>query len=157
MELLVVIAIISILTIVTVSQFTTARKRARDAQRKGDLNNFAKALQMYYTDYGKFPDPDMINGWLSSGGEFVDGEYTYMKVVPKEPTMDAFPYCYKVDDEANPTKYGLFAQLEVASDLDCKMSSDQGAYSCDPGSGEVKYCYGLVSPNSKLSAGGDLE
>lgn len=156
-ELLVVIAIISILTMVTVSQFTTARQRARDAQRKGDLSNLAKSLQMYYTDYGKFPDPDTINPLLVNGGEFKDGDYIYMKVVPKEKTLTSRPFCYKVDDETNPIKYGLFAQLEVTSDSDCVMNGSEGSYGCDPGGGEVKYCYGIVSPNTKLTVDGGLE
>jgi len=43
-ELLVVVAIISILTIISVSQFNTAKIKARDTQRKADIDSVAKAL-----------------------------------------------------------------------------------------------------------------
>ena len=54
-ELLVVITIMSILTVITVSQFQSARQKARDVQRKSDLSSVTKALEMYYADYGRFP------------------------------------------------------------------------------------------------------
>ncbi|MFZ2153125.1 MAG: prepilin-type N-terminal cleavage/methylation domain-containing protein [Microgenomates group bacterium] len=141
-ELLVVITIISILTIVTVSQFSTAKKKANDVARKGDLNGVSKALQMYFTDYGFFPVKEAID--LTTGGTFVDASnppYVYMKKMPVENYLTAYPYCYKVDTAINPKKYGLFAQLENTSDHECS-----GSYSC----GGRTYCYGVVSPNTSL-------
>jgi len=49
-ELLVVISIISILTIISVSQFNTAKIKARDTQRKADIDSVGKALNSYYAD-----------------------------------------------------------------------------------------------------------
>lgn len=141
-ELLVVISIMSILTIITVGQFNTARKKARDVQRKGDLNALSKALQMYFADYGEFPDADSINDrW---GGEFSDaGGYVYMKVLPTE-RVDSLPeFCYVVSTDQK--SFGLFAMLESTTDNDCHMDvdGDQGLYDqC----GE-RYCYSIVSPN----------
>src|SRR5665648_524409 len=96
-ELLVVISIMAILTMVTVSQFRTARKRANDVARKGDLNAVAKALQLYFADYGVMPDMDkpeggqikvgsLVSAW---GSEFKDGTtpaYIYMIKLPIENT-----------------------------------------------------------------------
>jgi len=142
-ELLVVISIISILTIVTVSQFQTARKKANDVQRKGDLSSLGKALQMYYTDYGYFPEANngkihLPSSTIEWGTEFVDNGYVYMKVMPIE-KKSGWNYCYKVS--ADQKKFALFANLENTSDKDCSASP----YSCNGGS----YCFTIVSPNSQ--------
>jgi type II secretion system protein G len=144
-ELLVVISIMSILTIITISQFVTARMRARDVARKGDLGAMSKALQMYFADYGVFPAT--INGYSSSdawGTELQDPNdhnYVYMKVLPKSGT--AAPYCYVVDSENK--KFGLFAMLENVKDSDCNMNGSAGLYlHC----GGKNYCYSVVSPNA---------
>lgn len=139
-ELLVVISIMSILTLITVSQFTTARKKARDVQRKGDLSALSKALQMYFADYGNLPTAATINNnW---GGEFKDNtNYVYMKVLPRERTLTT-PFCYVVTTDLK--SYGLFAMLENTVDSDCHMNDDEGEYvHC----GGNHYCYSIVSPN----------
>jgi len=149
-ELLVVITIISILTLVTVSQFQNAKKKSNDVARKGDLNSVTKALQMFYADYGYFPsdaNPGQINGnW---GGQLSDNAstpYVYMKVLPRENYLTSFPYCYKTSVDLK--KYALFAQLENTNDSECGH-----AYICNG----VTYCYGVVSPNSSLSVNGSLQ
>jgi len=136
-ELLVVISIMSILTIITVGQFNTARKKARDVQRKGDLNAMSKALQMYFADYGEFP-----GGIFVGGGEFRDNTgYVYMKVMPEEKTPNMPDFCYVVSDDRK--SFGLFAMLENTEDSDCHMTGAVGDYShC----GET-YCYSVVSQN----------
>jgi len=159
-ELLVVISIMAILTIVTVSQFRTARKRANDVARKGDLNAVAKALQLYFADYGVMPDMDkpeggqikvgsLVSAWDS---EFKDSatppSYTYMIKLPNENTVGWPQYCYKTDG-AN-KKYALFAKLEVQSDGECEGN----AYTCGT---ENNYCYANVSPNTSLNDDGTFK
>ena len=79
-----------ILVTITVSQFQTAKKKANDVARKSDLNGVAKALQMYFTDYGIFPAANpagkiMIGGAaIDWGSEFNDGGYVYMKILPRK-------------------------------------------------------------------------
>jgi len=154
-----VIAIISILTIITVSQFQTAQKKANDVARKGDLNALSKALEMYFTDYGKFPPASaggiiqvLDNGVTGSavwGGSFHDNAstpYVYMKVMPIEKRLTSFPYCYVTDPTG--TMFGIFAMLENTTDSQCVMNGNAGAYShC----GGVKYCFAYVSPNITVS------
>jgi len=149
-ELLVVIAIMGILTSITVAQFVTAKRKANDVSRKADLNGISKALQMYYADYGVMPSDSegkiMINGSsIEWGGEFVDGGYVYMKVMPRENNSALSPYCYKTD--LSKKKYALFAQLENTSDKECV-----GSYICNLN----EYCFAYVSPNTSLNAVGDL-
>lgn len=150
-ELLVVIAIISILTIITVSQFQTAKRKGNDVQRKSDLSSVSKALLMYFADYGNFPKEsggkltnNLDGSAISWSSEFKDKEsYTYMKVLPMENNNSLPSYCYKVDNNVNPKKFALFAQLENKQDKDCKTPT----YSCNG----QNYCYGIVSPNSNLT------
>lgn len=139
-ELLVVISIMSILTIITVGQFVTARKRSRDVKRKGDLNSLSKALNMYFTDYGYFPPSNagQVTG-ADWGGEFDDNGYVYMKVMPEENVLET-PYCYVTEEGTEPKKYALFANLEIESDPDV-LEDNQ-----DHCGGET-YNYGIVSPN----------
>lgn len=154
-ELLMVIAIMGILTLITASQFVTAKKKANDVSRKADLNGVSKALQMYFTDYGVMPDASIdgkiiINGYsIDWGGEFVDGGYVYMKVMPRENKSSQAPYCYKTDSTKK--KYALFAQLENLSDSECGANS----YNC--GNQNKKYCFAYVSPNTSLSNNGTLQ
>lgn len=137
-ELLIVISIMSILTVITVAQFTTAQKKARDVSRKGDLNSLSKALLAYYADYGIFPDT------ITWGGTFADSSgYTYMKVVPKENYQSASipSFCYVVS--ADKKSFGLFSTLENTKDSDYK-----GPYThC----GGKNYYYFIVSPNIRVS------
>jgi len=142
-ELLIVIAIMGILSSVTVGQFVTAKKKANDVARKSDLNGVSKALQMYFADYGKMPEVSAIN-W---GEEFKDGDYVYMKVLPRENNINPNwpPYCYKTDGK----KYALFAQLENTGDKDCT-----GKYDC--GGLVGVYCFSFVSPNTSLKSDGSF-
>lgn len=140
-ELLVVISIMSILTVITVSQFTTARKKARDVSRKSDLNAVAKAITMYYADYGMFPEQETFTD-ESWGETFADGTvdgYVYMKTLPKESQAGQPPYCYVVSDDSK--SFALFAQLENSEDSDCKSP---GYKHC----GDESYCYSVVSQNA---------
>jgi type II secretion system protein G len=155
-ELLIVIAIMGILTSITVSQFITAKKKANDVARKSDLNGISKALQMYFTDYGKMPAMSvdgkgkiMINSnTLNWGDEFKDGDYVYMIKLPKENNSAMAPYCYKTDSEKK--KYALFAQLENTGDKECV-----GKYKCGNDIVGI-YCFSYVSPNTSLDVNGNL-
>lgn len=141
-ELLLVIAIMMILTVITVSQFTSAQRKARDAQRKADLGSVQRALEMYVTDHGLFPETDEVR-W---GEEFSDVEGTvYMKVLPSEPFGES-QYCYTVS--VDQTAYGLFALLE-----NCPDGSD--TYSIPACSADT-YCWATSSPNTTPSEAEDF-
>lgn len=154
-ELLIVIAIMGILTSITVAQFVTAKKKANDVSRKSDLNGISKSLQMYFADYGVMPDASVdgkivVKGLtLNWGGEFVDGGYVYMKVLPKENNVLLPNYCYKTDIDKK--KYAIFAQLENITDKEC----DGHAYKCGSDL-STSYCFAYVSPNTSLNTTGDL-
>lgn len=143
-ELLVVISIMSILTMITVSQFNTARKKARDVSRKSDLNSVSKAVTMFYADYGMFPLQDTFSE-TSWGGTFTDNTvdgYVYMKVLPKENQVEQPQYCYVVSSDRK--SFALFSVLENTQDPDCKSP---GYTHC----GGKQYCYSVVSQNAVVS------
>jgi len=162
-ELLIVIAIMAILTTITVAQFRTAKRKANDVARKGDLNAVAKALQMYYTDYGEMPAASVdgkieIDGSsIEWGDEFADASgYIYMKQLPVENLIGAPSYCYKTD--ANRKAYALFAMLENGVDSQCDRNKDGVAdqtYSC--GGNTAAYCFAYHSPNIDLNEDGSFK
>ncbi|MEI7498565.1 MAG: prepilin-type N-terminal cleavage/methylation domain-containing protein [Candidatus Falkowbacteria bacterium] len=54
-ELLVVIGIIGLISTIAVISLNTARSRARDVKRKTDIKTIKTALELYNSDYGKYP------------------------------------------------------------------------------------------------------
>ncbi len=65
-ELLVVIAIIGILSTLAVVSFTTARRRARDAQRIANVKQIQNALEFYFGEMNQYPY-GTINGQEQNG------------------------------------------------------------------------------------------
>ena len=55
-ELLVVIAVISLLASVITSSLGMAKAKARDSKRIRDLNELRTALELYYDEFGQFPN-----------------------------------------------------------------------------------------------------
>jgi len=124
-ELLLVMSIMSILTIVTVSTFTTSQKKARDVKRKADLSSISKALNMYYNDYGKYPnggsnEPN-IDSLIQTGNEFSQDGNLYMKEIPVEKTNGVTRYAYFSSSTGK--SFRLWTNLENENDKDCLTSS----------------------------------
>jgi len=146
-ELLVVISIIGILTMIGAVAYSGAQKKARDTQRKTELNALSNALMMYYNDNGVFPALDIFattdNVLTGSGGT------VYMAKMPVDPkNVNPYIYSYRYDDNVNSSTYRkvfyLFANLENTSDSQCKSGDE--VYT----SKGVDFCYGISSPNSAL-------
>ncbi len=76
-ELLVVIAIIGVLSGVVLVSMQDVRAKARDARRKQDLAQIAKAAEFYNLDYGSYV---IANSGYNNGGtgwfNYVGGSYT---------------------------------------------------------------------------------
>jgi len=116
-ELLVVVAIIGMLSALLISNFMGARERARDAQRKSDLKQIQKALEMYRQDQNPPAYPTAgptANGFGSCNSQF--GPTTiYMNKIPCDP-LGPTPYYYSPDN--NNLTYTLCACIENKADLD---------------------------------------
>lgn len=59
-ELLVVIAIIGLLSSVVLASLNSARTKTKDSERVQTLKAFETALELYYDDFGKYPNADMV-------------------------------------------------------------------------------------------------
>lgn len=136
-ELLIVISIIGILTIISVASFKNAQIKARDAQRKSDLDAVSKSLMMYFNDKGEFPG---IYPFDDDFDGFRTDEIIYMRKTPRDPiNTGEYQYIYKVDP-SEAKFFNLYANLENKNDNQCL----EVPYEVD-GS---RYCYGISSPNT---------
>ena len=108
-ELLVVISIIGLLAGLIISNVAGVRERARDVQRKSDLDQIKKALRMYYNDNNSYPTSIPAAGSQFSG----TGGMVYMKSVPGDPsTGNSYSYSVGTCTE----DFRLIATLENKSD-----------------------------------------
>jgi len=81
-ELLVVVAIIGLLASISVIALSSARTKARDARRVGDVKQVTTALELFFNDYGRYPtDQEWALGYLVSP----DGSSTYLSTIPSAP------------------------------------------------------------------------
>lgn len=150
-ELLVVISIIGMLTALIVVNFNAARERARDVQRKSDLDQIKKALRMYYNDYDGYPADDGSGNILgcgdsgdttcSWGGQWSASaaNMVYMKILPQDPLDPDQNYLYA--QGTTDQDFLLTATLENKSDGDiCDSQIHCGASECNQESGEYVVC-----------------
>lgn len=132
-ELLIVISILGVLATLGFQSFTASQKKARDAQRKSDLNQIQKALELYKMDQEPWEYPDNDN-WIV---DLEDGDY--MKEVPIDPLLDSWgwpAYNYIRSDDL---EYDLYACLENENDSDL----DDPLTSCE---GEKGFKYTITEP-----------
>lgn len=133
-ELLVVISIIGILAALILANFNAARERARDTQRKSDLNQMKIALRLYHNDNNTYPANSVDNQIMACGdgadptkclwaGETAWQRKTmvYMKTLPQDPQYDAADvdspvYRYLQTDSGQ--DFCLWGALENTSDGD---------------------------------------
>lgn len=119
-ELLVVIAIIGTLSALLLPNFMGARERARDTQRKSDVKQIQKALELYKLDqnppaYPTGPLPNPGDPWTNGSSN------TYFAKLPGDPknktdSDTTGPYYYKLGLDG--LTYQLGACLENQADTD---------------------------------------
>lgn len=110
-ELLVVIVIIGILSSLGVVNYIDARMRARDVQRKANMQQIQSALELYRSDQSAYPAT-----LPACGSTFRDpsNTTTYMQKIPCDPTnSEVFTYRYTL----NGSTYTLSACLENVNDI----------------------------------------
>lgn len=74
-ELLIVIVIIGILAAITITAYNGVQQRARDTQRKADLAQIAKSMQLYYVDYNDYVRSSCPAGWSGLGEGWYHNDY----------------------------------------------------------------------------------
>lgn len=138
-ELLVVIAIIGGLSALLLPNFMGARERARDAQRKNDLKQIQKALEMYKQDQtipdypaSGFFETNKNNCWYNGGAAATcaSGKNIYMNKIPSDPQDSTKGYYFTNDGSL---QYTLCACLENKADPDGTSGNCSGAYTCSSG------------------------
>ncbi len=133
-EILVVVAILGILLIISFFFFQRHMMRARDAERKSDLERIEIAFEDYYNDNGCYPTADAL---YTCGSTNLS---PYLKEVPCDPLTQR-PY---VIDYLNgdPCKgYRVLAALEIQDDPNIT------GVGCD----EVQGC--IAAPNESYNYG----
>jgi len=128
-ELLVVIAIIGLLATMAVVSFSGAQKKARDAKRKADLAQIAKAAELFFDETGSYPregcNPDASNvdatcvlgsssTWHTLGlaGDFLGHNISEFINLPVDPINDASHY-YQYEphcDQGSNVKWGFWVR-----------------------------------------------
>lgn len=92
-ELLIVVATIIILAAVTILAYSGTQARSRDAKRRADVANIAKAMEIYYGDNGQYPTATgstAINAsWASSND---DSWTTLASQLISANAIDALPF-----------------------------------------------------------------
>jgi len=163
-ELLVVISIIGLLASVVLVALNSARTKARDAKRVADLQQIAKAAELFYDSQNKYPyatpgGPLWADHWayfsqcLESGTScgFVVSNYTSpISKVPQDPLFiagsDAWTY-YTGWDSRAPNNLILRARLEEANNPALKSDADGGwRNSGDGGCDDPWYCIKINWP-----------
>jgi prepilin-type N-terminal cleavage/methylation domain-containing protein len=129
-ELIVVIAILGLLATVSLVSFRGTQIKSRDVQRKNDLAQIQKALELYYNDYKQYP-----LSIPAGGGSWEDANQTlYMKEVPQDPKFGNYSF------SSDGTYYVLYARLENEEDPQFKeeLGTNCGGENCN---------YAVSSPN----------
>jgi len=114
--------ILSLLALLLSGSFTTTLKRGRDAQRKNDLSQIQKALEIYYEDERHYPTFDIFsaatNSQLCTTEACAPTETKYMIKVSKDPTSSTYKYSY----EPTGTYYYLYSYIENEQDQGAGVS-----------------------------------
>lgn len=111
-ELLIVVSIIGVLATLLMTNFVGIRQRARDVQRKADLQQIRASLEQYRADQESYPLTASfpVCGLSLTGGS---PQSTYMQKIPCDP-LNVAPYIYTYS--SNGTTYSIISCLENLSD-----------------------------------------
>lgn len=152
MELIIVVAILSILTaIVFISDITGSLKKARDNNRKQDLNKLTRILDDYYNDYQKYPPMNTPPDGQIAGNPWGSALNPYTTKLPRDPLFPNRWFYYQ--SEPNGTFFVIYAQLENTGDPDITLKGCQNG--CGPyvASGQRLYNYIVTSNNVRITDG----
>jgi len=137
-ELLVVIAIIGLLAAIVLVSLNTARQKARDTRRIGDIRQIALGLELYYDNnnnaYPGDVDATTCDDWAAMVTAIQTGGY--MTVVPTDPGGGSAAYAYNT----NLVDYVLRAQLELATNPAFATDVDGTVLGCNCADASRYYC-----------------
>lgn len=144
-EILVVIAIVSLLAIAAIMGYLAQLPKARDAERKADIERIKIAFEDYYNDNECYPPPDILNNCASDDlAPYITGG------IPCDPQKNT-PYCYVYDTTSPCQNYRILTSLENRNDQIIRGQN------CDPviGCNFDLYCggnaYNYITASSNVS------
>lgn len=159
-EILVVLSLFGILAasvlvlIKPVDQF----QKARDAQRKSDLREIQKAMEVYYSDNGFYPSSASGADYRIKDGSTIKNWYDpwppYIEKLPRDPSDPSRKYIYVSANSGQ--EYYLYASLERGGNdsqvcnngSKCLKLTGTGGFP-DGDSACITVCnYGVTSPNT---------
>lgn len=126
-------ALIAILSVVGIGSYTQATLKSRDTQRKNDLNQMAKAIELFNNDVGSYPESvaGVMQCPTDQGTEpcgtrisayFNNETAIYMEDAPTDPSKGRLYYY-----EQTPTGgYALYTALENTEDRDVVVENVDG-------------------------------
>lgn len=121
---------------------TSLPKKARDGQRKADLERLKIALYDYYFDANCFP-----KALPGCDQNFSAGDQVYLANFPCDPKLKT-GYIYQVEDKPCSQWFKVLTNLENTKDPGIVKVGCQ--YGCGP---ECAYNYGLASSNIRINEG----
>ena len=157
-ELLMVFAIIALLTGIVIFNLASARGKARDAERVGDLARLKSALSLYYGRCGQYP------AYISAGLETSNGcpsgvnLGTFMDTMPLPPGSSDYssqiPYGYMTKTQAAYSNgqnfvvdYILHAYMETSNPaIDSGLAEDKVPSWASSVSPRPFYCHDSSHP-----------
>ena len=130
-ELLVVIAIIGLLASIVLVSLNTARAKARDAKRIAGLKQIQLALEMYYDDYGHYPDRHAYTSSSNCGSNWCDLENdlsAYIGHLPRDPRglQNNYRFYYDGGEADDYPGYGLMVRMEHSGNY--HLAGEDGGY-----------------------------
>lgn len=137
-ELLIALAIIAIMAALVISYFISQSSKARDAQRKSDLDRIRIAVEEYEKDHNCYPLSSLV---VCDPG---NGLQPYISKIPCDPTTHA-SYYYEPENSVCPSWYRLYSKLDY--------TADPAALSWCGGPGNNSFNYYVSSPNAPTCVG----
>lgn len=142
-EVIVVIAILAVLLILAMSNAPVYLSRARDGERKSNLQELKIAIEQYYADKQCYPPVDTLDVCNSVNSVLAP----YIKKIPCDP-ISREPYFYIPN---GCTEFRLYTTLENATDPGSeKIGCGDGCGLDQDGNGVGDDNYGVGSENANV-------
>lgn len=153
-ELSIVIAVIAVIASLALFGYTNQLAKARDTQRKTDVNRIQKLLEEYEKDHSCYPE---ISDWPGCGSTSGTIFENYIGTIPCDPRTNT-EYVYDADTSVCPLWFTVFADFEndndfTAQEIGCAYESCIPSNSVGVSQG---YDYYVSSPNAPLPQGINL-
>lgn len=138
-EVLIVLTVLIVIFIISSMAIPKQLMKARDAVRKGQLDSFKKAVDIYYQDAECYP-----RSVPACKNPLVLGDSVIKDHLPCDPKTN-LSYSYITDLSSCPSWFQIYTNLEVTEDkIIEKVGCSEG---CGP---DCQFNYGVSSSNQKL-------